>query len=146
MHLTQGQFSFLPDLTDEEITKQVQYALDQGWAVAVEFTDDPHPRNSYWTMWGNPMFDLRDAKGVMMEIDACRTAHPDQYVKVLAFDSSHGFETVRMSYLVNRPAVEPGFELLRAEGPGRRIGYTVRSYATGRPSGERYGGETRHGT
>lgn len=146
MRLTQGQFSFLPDLTDEEITKQVQYALDEGWAVAVEFTDDPHPRNSYWTMWGNPMFDLRDAKGVMMEIDACRSAHPDQYVKVLAFDSSYGFETVRMSFLINRPAEEPGFELLRSEGPGRRIGYTVRSYATGRPSGERYGGETRHGT
>ncbi|CAO3427165.1 ribulose bisphosphate carboxylase small subunit [Azospirillum endophyticum] len=146
MRLTQGQFSFLPDLTDEEITKQVQYALDQGWAVAVEFTDDPHPRNSYWSMWGNPMFDLRDAKGVMMEIDACRAAHPDQYVKVLAFDSSHGFETVRMSFLINRPAEEPGFELLRAEGPGRRIGYMVRSYATGRPSGERYGGETRHAT
>ncbi|MBY6264788.1 ribulose bisphosphate carboxylase small subunit [Azospirillum sp. 412522] len=146
MRLTQGQFSFLPDLTDGEITKQVQYALDQGWAVAVEFTNDPHPRNSYWTMWGNPMFDLRDAKGVMMEIDACRAAHPDQYVKVLAFDSSHGFETVRMSYLINRPAEEPGFELLRAEGPGRRIGYTVRSYAAGRPPGERYGRETRHGT
>lgn len=145
MRLTQGQFSFLPDLTDGEITRQVQYALDQGWAVAVEFTDDPHPRNSYWTMWGNPMFDLRDAKGVTMEIDACRTAHPEQYVKVLAFDSSHGFETVRMSFLINRPAEEPGFELLRSEGPGRRIGYTVRSYATGRPAGQRYGGETRHG-
>ncbi|PWC78436.1 ribulose bisphosphate carboxylase small subunit [Azospirillum sp. TSH64] len=145
MRLTQGQFSFLPDLTDEEITRQVQYALDQGWAVAVEFTDDPHPRNSYWTMWGNPMFDLRDAKGVMMEIDACRVAHPEQYVKVLAFDSSQGFETVRMSFLINRPAEEPGFELLRSEGPGRRIGYTVRSYATGRPAGQRYGGETRHG-
>lgn len=141
MRLTQGQFSFLPDLTGEEITKQVQYALDQGWAVAVEFTDDPHPRNSYWSMWGNPMFDLRDAKGVAMEIDACRKAHPEQYVKILAFDSSEGFETVRMSFLVNRPAEEPGFELVRAEGPGRRIGYTVRSYATGRPSGRRYGGE-----
>ncbi|HYG88444.1 MAG TPA: ribulose bisphosphate carboxylase small subunit [Azospirillum sp.] len=138
MRITQGQFSFLPDLTDEEITMQVQYALDQGWAVAVEFTRDPHPRNTYWTMWGNPMFDLRDAKGVMMEIDACRKANPDQYVKVLAFDSSEGFETVRMSYLVNRPAEEPGFELVRAEGPGRRVNYTVRSYATGRP-------EARHG-
>ncbi len=145
MRLTQGQFSFLPDLTVGEITAQVQYALDQGWAVVVEFTDDPHPRNSYWTMWGNPMFDLRDAKGVTMEIDACRTAHPDHYVKVLAFDGSEGFETVRMSFLVNRPAVEPGFELLRAEGPGRRIGYTVRSYATGRPAGERYGTGTGHG-
>ncbi|WP_431862661.1 ribulose bisphosphate carboxylase small subunit [Azospirillum sp.] len=138
MRLTQGQFSFLPDLTDGEITMQVQYALDQGWAVAVEFTRDPHPRNTYWTMWGNPMFDLRDAKGVMMEIDACRKANPDQYVKVLAFDSSEGFETVRMSYLVNRPADEPGFELVRAEGPGRRVDYTVRSHATARP-------EARHG-
>lgn len=138
MRITQGQFSFLPDLTDEEITMQVQYALDQGWAVAVEFTRDPHPRNTYWTMWGKPMFDLRDAKGVMMEIDACRTANPDQYVKVLAFDSSEGFETMRMAYLVNRPAEEPGFELVRAEGPGRRVNYTVRSYATARP-------EARHG-
>ncbi len=145
MRLTQGQFSFLPDLTDEEITKQVQYALDQGWAVAVEFTDDPHPRNSYWSMWGQPMFDLRDAKGVMMEIDACRQAHPDLYVKVLAFDSSEGFETVRMSFIVNRPAEEPGFELVRSEGPGRRIGYTLRSYATGRPPSRRYGTESGEG-
>ena len=45
MRLTQGTFSYLPDLTDDEIRAQVQYALDQGWPVAVEFTDDPHPRN-----------------------------------------------------------------------------------------------------
>ena len=29
----------------------------------LEFTDDPHPRNTYWEMWGLPMFDLQDAKG-----------------------------------------------------------------------------------
>ena len=29
--VTQGQFSFLPDLTDKQITAQVQYALDKGW-------------------------------------------------------------------------------------------------------------------
>ncbi|WP_119679532.1 ribulose bisphosphate carboxylase small subunit [Indioceanicola profundi] len=144
MRLTQGQFSFLPELTDEEITMQVQYALDQGWAVAVEHTDDPHPRNTYWTMWGTPMFDLRDAKGVMMEVDACRKANADSYVKVLAFDSSEGFETVRMSFIVNRPAVEPGFELVRAEGPGRQVNYTIRSYATNRPAGQRYA-EAGHG-
>jgi ribulose-bisphosphate carboxylase small chain len=146
MRLTQGQFSFLPELTDEEITLQVQYALDRGWAVAVEFTDDPHPRNTYWTMWGHPMFDLRDAKGVLMEIDACRKANPSEYVKVLAFDSSEGFETVRMSFIVNRPPVEPGFELVRSEGPGRRVHYTVRSYATSHPKGLRYGQGTGHGT
>ena len=32
MRITQGTFSFLPDLTDEQIAKQVDYALAQGWA------------------------------------------------------------------------------------------------------------------
>jgi ribulose bisphosphate carboxylase small subunit len=51
MRLTQGAFSFLPDLTDEQIVKQIQYAISKGWALNVEFTDDPHPRNSYWDLW-----------------------------------------------------------------------------------------------
>ena len=33
MRLTQGQFSFLPDLTDEEITMQIDYGLSKGYAV-----------------------------------------------------------------------------------------------------------------
>jgi len=138
MRLTQGQFSFLPDLTDEEITKQVTYALDQGWAVAVESTDDPHPRNTYWEMWGQPMFDIADAAGVMMEVKACRKANPNKYIKVLAFDSNRGFETIRMSFIINRPPNEDGFELVRAEGPARNVNYTIRSYATEKPTAARY--------
>ena len=57
MKIRQGAFSFLPDLTDAEIHTQVQYCIDNGWAVSVEYTDDPHPRNTYWEMWGHPMFD-----------------------------------------------------------------------------------------
>jgi ribulose-bisphosphate carboxylase small chain len=133
MKLTQGQFSFLPDLTDAEITLQVQYALENGWAVAIEHTSDPHPRNVYWNMWGNPMFDLRDAAGVMMEVKACRAEHGDEYIKIIAFDSRKGWESVRMSFIVNRPSFEPGFELVRTEGPGRHVGYQLRSFATSRP-------------
>jgi ribulose-bisphosphate carboxylase small chain len=133
MRLTQGQFSFLPDLTDDEIKRQIEYALGQGWAIAIEFTHDPHPRNLFWEMWGTPMFDLKDAAGAMLELRACRKAHPERYVKVLAFDARKGFETVRMSFIVNRPREEPGFELVRAEGPGRRIDYTIRSHATAAP-------------
>ena len=33
MRITQGTFSYLPDLTDDEITHQVQYALDHGWPL-----------------------------------------------------------------------------------------------------------------
>jgi len=138
MKITQGQFSFLPDLTDEEISKQIDYALGNGWSLALEYTDDPHPRNYYWSMWGLPMFDLRDAAGVMMEVKACRAANPNTYIKVLAFDSSKGQETIRMSFIIQRPAEEPGFELVRAEGPGRTVRYTLRSYATAASSGERY--------
>jgi ribulose-bisphosphate carboxylase small chain len=138
MRITQGTFSFLPDLTDEQIRAQVEYALSKGWAVSVEHTDDPHPRNVYWEMWSMPMFDLRDAAGVMMEIQACRKANPNRYVKVNAFDSTRGWETVRLSFIVNRPKDEPGFGLERQEVEGRTQRYSIKSYATQRPSGQRY--------
>lgn len=138
MRITQGTFSFLPDLTDEEIKAQIQYALNQGWALSVEYTDDPHPRNTYWEMWGNPMFDIKDAAGIMFEVAACRKAHSDLYIKVNAFDSTLGFETQRLSFIVNRPKVEPGFGLVRQEAQGRNIRYTVLSYATEKPRGQRY--------
>ncbi|MFN6978734.1 MAG: ribulose bisphosphate carboxylase small subunit [Gemmobacter sp.] len=125
MRVTQGTFSFLPDLTDEQISAQVEYCLAQDWSVGVEFTDDPHPRNTYWAMWGNPMFDLKDAKGVMMEIDACRKAHPEAYIRLNAFDSTRGWETVRLSFIVNRPKVEPTFTLTRTEVRGRTQSYSL---------------------
>jgi len=138
MRITQGQFSFLPDLSDEEITKQIKYALSQGWALNVEFTDDPHPRNTYWEMWGIPMFDLKDPAGILYEVNECRKAYPNHYVRVTAFDSTRGWETPRMSFIVNRPKEEPGYGLVRQEWPGRELRYTVRPYATERPEGERY--------
>jgi ribulose-bisphosphate carboxylase small chain len=139
MRVTQGTFSFLPDLTDEQITAQAQYCLDQGWALGIEYTDDPHPRNTYWDMWAMPMFDLKDAAGVVQELNACRKVHGGLYIRINAFDSTHGWETVRLSFIVNRPAEEPGFKLVRREGPGRTIGYTTEPYSSGKPEGERYG-------
>jgi ribulose-bisphosphate carboxylase small chain len=124
MRITQGCFSFLPDLTDEQIWSQIEYCLKQHWAVGIEYTDDPHPRNTYWEMWGAPMFDLKDAKGVMMEIAECRKAHGDNYIRINAFDSTRGWETVRMSFLVNRPKVEPKIEMTRTDVRGRSQSYS----------------------
>ncbi len=126
MRITQGTFSFLPDLTDEEIRAQIEYALSQSWACAVEYTDDPHPRNTFWEMWGPPLFDLKDAAGVLVEVVACRTAQPESYVKVTAFDSTRGFETTRLSFIVQRPPAEAGFALDRIEGAGRSQRYAMR--------------------
>jgi len=138
MRITQGCFSFLPDLTDEQITKQIQYCLDNRWAVNLEFTDDPHPRNTYWEMWGLPMFDLQDAAGVMMELASCRKAHSGKYIRLSAFDSSHGWESVKITFIVGRPENEDGFMLERQEVAGRSIRYTTRAYATDRPEGQRF--------
>ena len=136
--VTQGQFSFLPDLDDQEIVLQIQYGLDKGYAWSVEYTDDPHPRNTYWEMYGMPMFDLRDAAGVLMELDACRKTFPQHYVRLMAFDSTRGVESIAMSLIVNRPADEPGFGLVRQEAEGRTMRYTVRGYAGDRPETKRY--------
>ena len=136
--ITQGQFSFLPDLTDSEITLQIEYGLQRSYAWSVEYTDDPHPRNTYWEMYGMPMFDLKDAAGVMMELQACRKAFPSHYIRMMAFDSTRGVETIVMSFIVNRPKTEPGFTLERQEVGGRSLRYTTRGYGARQPEGERY--------
>jgi ribulose-bisphosphate carboxylase small chain len=138
VRITQGTFSYLPDLTDAEITQQIEYCLDNGWPLAVEFTDDPHPRNTYWEMWGLPMFDMRDPAGVLLEVNACRTAKPGTYVRLTAYDASLGRQTTALSFIVQRPAEEPGFRLDRQEVSDRRVRYTTHSYATERPAGDRY--------
>ncbi|WP_417685806.1 ribulose bisphosphate carboxylase small subunit [Roseibium sp.] len=124
MRITQGCFSFLPDLTEEQISAQVEYCLNNEWAVGVEYTYDPHPRNTYWEMFGHPMFDLKDPKGVMMELEECRKAHPDAYIRLNAFDSTRGFETVTMSFIVGRPKEEPKITMTRTDVGGRTQNYS----------------------
>ncbi len=141
MRLTQGTFSFLEDLTDEEIEAQIRYGLQNGWAIMVEYTDDPHPRNSYWDMWNQPEFDLTpdEADVAMRDVHACRRAYPNHYVKVVCYDSSLGRQTSRLSFLVNRPREEPGFRLERQDKADRQMRYTVHPYAHEDPIGRRYG-------
>ncbi len=127
--ITQGQFSYLPDLTDVEIALQVDYGLKRGYAWSVEYTDDPHPRNTYWEMFGNPMFDLKDAAGVLLELQHCRKTFPNHYIRLMAFDSTRGVESIVMSFIVNRPKCEPGFGLIRQEAHGRTMRYTLQRLA-----------------
>jgi ribulose-bisphosphate carboxylase small chain len=137
-HLTQGTFSYLPPLSDEEIGKQIQYCLDHAWPINIEFTDDPHPRNTYWDMWGLPMFDVSDPAAILYEINECRKAYPQHYIRVGAFDRGKGRQTLALSFIVNRPAHDPGFALLRQEAHDRVIRYSLHSYVTDKPRGERF--------
>ncbi len=138
MHLTQGAFSFLPPLTDEQIEKQIQYALDHDWPVSIEYTDDPHPRNSYWEMFGLPMFDLKDAKAVMQHVHKAREHHANAYIKLNAFDARLGRQTTALSFIIHRPKHEPGFRLDRTTGEDRQVVTGLHSYAMDKPHGQRY--------
>jgi ribulose-bisphosphate carboxylase small chain len=140
MRVTQGTFSFLPDLTDEQIAAQIRYALDHGWAMSVEHTDDPHPRSPYWDMWGTPLFDLpvEQTDVVLREVRACREAHPSEYIKLIAYDSSKGRQTTALSFIVHRPAHEPGFRLNRTDSHDRVQRYSLHPYAADAPRGSRY--------
>ena len=127
--ITQGAFSLLPDLTNEQIKRQVEYAINNGFSVAIEYTDDPHPRNCYWEMWGLPLFDIPDAATVFYELEQARKAHPGVYIKINAFNNARGVESTALSFITDRPTFEPGFYLNRQEGKGRNIIYTIQSYA-----------------
>jgi len=139
VRLTQGAFSFLPDLSDAQIRKQIEYAITKSWAVSIEFTDDPHPRNSYWELWGLPFFDVKDSAAVFYELNACRKVNSSRYIKINAFDNTRGTESCVMSFIVNRPISEPGFRLIRQEVDSRNLRYTIESYSTAaNPEGARY--------
>ena len=138
MRITQGTFSFLPDFTDQQVHEQVQYCIDNEWAVSLEYTDDPHPRNTYWEMWGHPMFDNPDAAAVVFELNECRKIHGNKYIRIMAFDSTAGWESIRLSFIANRPKIEKGFKLSREDIKGRSMRYSITAYSTDLPEGERY--------
>ena len=48
-------------------------------------------------------------------------------------DNNEGFKLTRMSFMIQRPDVEPGFKPVRQEGVGRQVKYTLRSHATSAP-------------
>jgi ribulose-bisphosphate carboxylase small chain len=121
MRVTQGTFSFLPDFTDEQIEAQIRYCVSHGWAMSIEYTDDPHPRNAYWEMWGLPAFDTKveDTENILREVRAAREAFPEHYIKLIAYDPTLGRQTTALAIIVNRPTVEKPFKLDRIQGPGR---------------------------
>jgi ribulose-bisphosphate carboxylase small chain len=103
--------------------------IKAGFAIGIEYTDDCHPRNCYWEMWGLPLFDIPDSSTIMFELNECRKAHPGVYIKINCFNNERGVESTNLSFIVNRPTFEPGFYVVRQEGKGRNIIYTIQSYA-----------------
>ena len=62
-------------------------------------------------------------------------------MKVVCYDSSLGRQTSALSFIVNRPAQEPGFRLERQDKADRQMRYTIHPYAQQEPVGRRYGSQ-----
>jgi len=118
-------FSFLPPLTDDQVSKQVDYIVNNGWTPCVEFeaaeTSYATPStildssvgsgfydNRYWSMWKLPMFGCTDASQVLKEIAACKKTFPGSYVRLVAFDNVAQVQCI--SFLVQRPAGATEFQ------------------------------------
>ena len=140
MRLTQGAFSFLPDLTDEQILKQVEYCISKGWAISIEWTDDPHPRNNYWELWGLPLFDIKDPAAVMFELAECRKLNPAGYIKLQAFDASRGTRVVfyLSLLLVLLMSQVSTYLVLKIQVVSKNTLLQAYSVATQAPAGSRY--------
>ena len=85
------------------------------------------------------MFDLRDAAGVLHEINECREAYPGRYIRVNVYDASRRAADDRA--VLHRQPARPKSRDSGSIGrrlADRRIRYTTHSYATERPAGDRY--------
>merc|ERR1711941_184203 len=103
--------SYLPELRNEEIMKQIQYMIKNRWTPALEFTEDGeiylntamgpgYYDNRYWSMYKLPMFGCTDANEVVREIDACKREFPNAKVRVIGFDPVRQVQTV--SFIVRK--------------------------------------------
>ncbi len=80
-------FSYLPEMTDEQIRKQVEYIVKQGWNPAVEHTEPENSFDHYWYMWKLPMFGETDVDAILNEAEACHKAHPGHHVRLVGYDN-----------------------------------------------------------
>ncbi|MGK7873753.1 MAG: ribulose bisphosphate carboxylase small subunit [Xenococcaceae cyanobacterium] len=93
--------SYLPPLTDQQINKQIQYMLDQGFIPAVEFEENPTPELHHWTLWKLPLFSATSPQDVLNEVRECRSEYSNSYIRVVGFDNIKQCQTV--SFIVYKP-------------------------------------------
>ncbi len=94
-------FSYLPALNDNQIARQIQYTIDQGYFPCVEFSESSAPEQYYWTMWKLPLFNATSPQEVLSEVQQCRSEYGNCYIRVVAFDNIKQCQV--MSFIVHKP-------------------------------------------
>ncbi len=82
-----GTFSYLPPMTTDQIRKQIEWIVKNGWNPAIEHSEHQYASLSYWYMWKLPMFGETDIDRILAEIEACRQANPDNHIRLIGYDN-----------------------------------------------------------
>ena len=90
-------FSYLPEMDQTRIRKQVEYIVSKGWNPAIEHSEPENAFDHYWYMWKLPLFGETNVDTILAEAEACHKAHPDNHVRLVGYDNyaqSKGAEMV----------------------------------------------------
>jgi len=93
--------SYLPPLTDAQISRQIQYILEKGYIPAIEFNESSDPTEFYWSMWKLPLFSVRSTQEVLSEVQACRSEYSNCFIRVVGFDNVKQCQI--LSFIVHKP-------------------------------------------
>ncbi|HFB68563.1 MAG TPA: ribulose bisphosphate carboxylase small subunit [Calditrichae bacterium] len=94
-------FSYLPQMSDADIKKQIEYIVKNGWYPGIEYTETPGPENAYWTFWKLPFFNAETPEEVLEEIQECQRNNPNAYIKLTGYDNKRQCQV--FSFVVYKP-------------------------------------------
>lgn len=80
-------FSYLTEMDDSRIRKQIEYIVKKGWNPAIEHTEPENAFDYYWYMWKLPMFGETDIDRILAEAEACHKAHPGNHVRLIGYNN-----------------------------------------------------------
>ncbi len=105
--------SYLPELTTEQLAKEIEYLLRNKWVPCLEFELEKgwvyreHHRSPgyydgrYWTMWKLPMFGCTMASQVLIELEEAKKAYPNSFVRIIGFDNVRQVQCI--SFIAAKP-------------------------------------------
>ncbi|KAL2462112.1 Ribulose bisphosphate carboxylase small chain 3B [Abeliophyllum distichum] len=105
--------SYLPNLTREQLLKEVEYLIRSKWIPCLEFElehgfvyrennrSPGYYDGRYWVMWKLPMFGCTDAVQVLNELDECVKTYPSAFVRIIGFDNTRQVQCI--SFIAYKP-------------------------------------------
>merc|ERR1712187_330072 len=96
--------SYLPQLQNDDIRKQIEFMIKNRWTPCLEISGDGdiylntamgpgYYDNRYWSLYKLPIFGCTDSYEVIKAIETCKREMPMAKVRVIGFDSQKQVQT-----------------------------------------------------